>query len=158
VATLDLRDCVMAGRWNGRGTLGALGRIAETYGVSLKWAKKLFFNDGHVAMSAERRRLLALRAADFLERVADDLDRKAALLRALAAEIATALRRSKSGVYNQLGRQGVWQRHQRPGVTQPVAEGDHERARRLLALEVVRAQAERATAPLYRHWPQGTWP
>jgi hypothetical protein len=86
VATLDLRDCVMAGRWNGRGTLGALGRIAETYGVSLKWAKKLFFNDGHVAMSAERRRLLALRAADFLERVADDLDRKAALLRALAAE------------------------------------------------------------------------
>jgi IS30 family transposase len=74
------------------------------------------------------------------------------------AEIATALRRSKSGVYNQLGRQGVWQRHQRPGVTQPVAEGDHERARRLLALEVVRAQAERATAPLYRHWPQGTWP
>jgi IS30 family transposase len=73
------------------------------------------------------------------------------------AEIATALRRSKSGVYNQLGRHQVLQRHQRPGVTQPVADGDYELARRLLALEVVRAQAERATAPLYRHWPQGTW-
>jgi hypothetical protein len=76
----------MAGRWNGRGTLGALDCVAEAYGVSLKWVKKLFFNDGHVAMSAERRRLLALRAADFLEKVADDLDRKAALLRTVAAE------------------------------------------------------------------------
>jgi len=85
-ALADVRDCVMAGHWTGRGALKTLAELGEMFGASSRWMLKLFYRTGHVAMSAERRRLLALRAADFLERIADDLDRKAALLRAQAAE------------------------------------------------------------------------
>jgi len=88
-ALIDVRDCVMGAHLTGRGTLATLDQLGEMLGVSSRWMLKLFYRTGHVRMDRERRRLLAFRAADFLDRMADDLDRKAALLRARAAEKRT---------------------------------------------------------------------
>ena len=81
-ALIDVRDCVMGAHLTGRGTLATLDQLGEMLGVSSRWMLKLFYRTGHVRMDRERRRLLAFRAADFL-------DRKAALLRARAAEKRT---------------------------------------------------------------------
>jgi hypothetical protein len=86
VARADLGDCVMAARWGGRNTMGALGVVSDAYGVSLRWVHKLFYSTGYVAMDGERRRELALRAADFLDGVADHLERRAETVRAIAAD------------------------------------------------------------------------
>lgn len=75
----------MAARWGGVGTVVALQRVAEAYGVSRGWINKLFY-DGSVAVSRERRRELALRAADYIDKVCDERDRKTTILRVLAAE------------------------------------------------------------------------
>jgi uncharacterized protein YjlB len=70
-------------------------------------------------------------------------------------EIATLLRRSRSSVDHQVRKAGCLPPCRE---AQPVIEGDFDRAKRLLALEIVRARAERATAPLLRSWPAGVWP
>ena len=85
VALADVRDCVMASNWTGRGTLRALDQIGEMIGTSRRWMHRLFYRDGPVGMGAERRRLLAFRAADFLDGIATELERKATALRSIAA-------------------------------------------------------------------------
>ena len=84
-ALADVTDCVRAAHWMGHGTHKTLERLGEAFGLSTRWMYKLFYRSGYVAMNAERRRLMAFRAADFLDGVALELERKATALRSIAA-------------------------------------------------------------------------
>jgi orotate phosphoribosyltransferase-like protein len=73
------------------------------------------------------------------------------------AEIAERLGRSVAGVTAQMCRQGIRRKRESVVFSDWMRE-EARLAREALAWELAVARSERATSPLLRSWPQGTWP
>lgn len=86
-ATEDLRECVAAYRKLGLKTVGAMRVVAERCGMTHRRIMTLFYRDQTILVGDQERHTIALRAADCLDRFADEIAEIQSRARARAAAI-----------------------------------------------------------------------